>query len=79
MAISRDKETRLTSRLERVRAFIEYLQEEEAREKTEFLLSDNEEIMPAVVAAFEEEKPLVLASAKKNLAKAAQLHGQNDY
>jgi hypothetical protein len=69
MAINHDKEGRLDSRLKRVQTFIRYLQQEEARERNAFLLAETEETMPTVTAAFDEEKPRVLASARKNLAK----------
>lgn len=68
-AIAHDKEGRLTSRLKRVQAFVEYLQHEEHREKSEFLLAVSDEIMPSVASAFEAEKPRILSSARKNLAK----------
>jgi hypothetical protein len=67
--IARDKRGRLNSRLKRVEAFVKYLQEEEAREKSEFLLAESEEIMPAITSAFEGEKPRVLTSAKRNLTR----------
>ena len=67
MGINRDKDGRLRSRLMRVHAFIEYLQREETREKSEYLLAEAEDIMPSVAAAFETEQPRVLASAKKNI------------
>jgi hypothetical protein len=75
-AIAHDKEGRLTSRLKRVRAFIDYLQKEEGREKSEFLLAESEEIMPGVVSSFKSEEPRVWASARKNLAKLTVFRAQ---
>ncbi len=77
MAINHDKERRLDSRLKRVQAFVKYLQQEEAREKNEFLLAESEESMPTVSAAFEAEQPRVLASARKNLVKVALSRAQS--
>jgi hypothetical protein len=75
-AIAHDKEGRLASRLERVRAFLEYLQKEEGREKSEFLLAESEEIMPSIISSFNSEEPGVLASAEKNLRKLAAFRPQ---
>jgi hypothetical protein len=75
-AIAHDKEGRLTSRLKRVRAFVEYLQQEEGREKSEFLLAESEEFMPGVISSFKSEEPRVWASARKNLAKLTVFRAQ---
>jgi hypothetical protein len=77
MAMNYDKEGRLDSRLKRVQAFVEYLQREEAREKSEFLLAETEEIMTTVAAAFTAEEPRILASARKNLAKVTASRAQS--
>ena len=69
MSVAHDKKGRLDVRLRRTEDFIAYLKREEDREKGEFLLTEAEEIMPSVMAAFEQEKPHVLASAKRNIPK----------
>jgi hypothetical protein len=73
MAINYDKQGRLDSRLKRVQDFVEYLQREEDREKGEFLLAEGDYIMPPVVVAFAGQKPRVLSSARRNIAKLTQL------
>ncbi len=68
-----ERRNRMTSRLDRATAFVRYLQTDEAREKGEFLLNDADDIMPAVSAAFEEDKQKALASAIKNIGKRAAI------
>ena len=72
MALRGDKMGRVISRLDRVSRFITYLEDEEAREKTEFLLSDAEDFMPKIRASFEAERLRVLASAKRNIDPVTQ-------
>lgn len=69
MGTTANKRGRLDSRLKRATMFAKYLQEDEAREKSEFLLNETEDIMPSVVVAFEEDKRRALASAQKNIPK----------
>ena len=69
MGTSNDKHGRLDARLKRTASFIKYLQEEESREKSEFLLSETEDIMPLVIKSFEEEKQRAISSAQRNIPK----------
>jgi hypothetical protein len=69
MGATADKKGRLESRLKRATAFVEYLARDEAREKGEFLLNETEDIMPAVVHAFEADKQRALFSANKNISR----------
>lgn len=64
---SEERRARMMSRMERASAFVRYLQADEDREKSEFLLNDADGIMPSVAAAFEEDKGRALASAAKNI------------
>jgi hypothetical protein len=61
---------RMASRLDRAAMFVKYLEKEEAREKSEFLLLDTEDIMTAVAKAFYEDKQRALESAMKNIPKS---------
>jgi hypothetical protein len=67
MGTNADKLGRMTSRLKRATAFVQYLQDDENRERGEFLLGESEEIMSAVRAAFELDRQRAIASAKKNI------------
>jgi hypothetical protein len=60
----------MASRLDRAAMFVKYLEKEEAREKSEFLLLDTEDIMTAVAKAFYEDKQRALESAMKNIPKS---------
>ena len=63
-----NKSKRLQSRLRRTEEFLEYLHAEETREKSEFLLSDEEEIVPNLIKQFEIDKKRAILSARKNIA-----------
>jgi hypothetical protein len=73
--LSDERRGRMTSRLERAAAFVRYLQVDEDREKSKFMLSDSDDIMPSIAAAFEEDKQRALASALKNIPKRASIEG----
>lgn len=57
----------MLSRMERAEAFVDYLKQEEARERAEFLLPDSDDIMGPIAKAFEEDKQRALESARRNL------------
>ena len=56
MGTNADKRGRMASRLKRATAFVQYLQDDENREKSEFLLGESEEIMWVIRKSFEEDK-----------------------
>jgi hypothetical protein len=69
MGTNADKRGRMASRLKRATAFVQYLQDDENREKSEFLLGESEEIMSGIRKSFEEDKERALASADRNIPK----------
>lgn len=67
MGACANKRGRLEARLKRTTMFVHYLMESESGEKSEYLLQDGEDIMPSILADFEEDKACAIASAKRNI------------
>jgi hypothetical protein len=65
-AFGPDKRSRLESRLERATKFVQYLKDEEDQERSEYLLTQEEAVMPAISLAFEADKARAIESAKRN-------------
>jgi hypothetical protein len=70
LGVEGNRYERLQSRLTRVNKFFTYLREEEEREVAEFLLSDDDRILPEVEAELLRDLERVDRSAKRNVGAA---------